>query len=182
MLSGSVKLYQTSEDGRERILRIVNRGNAFGELAMIEGKSRFVSAHALEDCDTMRLSRKDFVAFAEKHTGVLWTLLSELAERVLRKNTESLDLSFRDVPYRLLHALSELVEQNGVAGPDGWRISTPLSVHDLASMVGSNVETVGRLLDRFEADGLIKRAGGHVVVCDPKALARTLEYTAQSGV
>jgi CRP-like cAMP-binding protein len=182
MLSGSVKLYQTSEDGRERIMRIVNRGNAFGELAMIEGKSRFVSAQALEDTDALRLARKDFVEFADKHTWVLWTLLSALAERVLRMNTESLDLSFRDVPYRVLHALSELIGQNGVAGPDGWRISTPLSVRDLASMVGSNVETVGRLLDRFEADDVIKRDTGHVIVRDPKALARTLEYTAQSGV
>jgi CRP/FNR family cyclic AMP-dependent transcriptional regulator len=182
LLSGSVKLFQTAEDGKDRILRILKRGNAFGDLAMIEGKDRFVSAQTLEDCEMLRLARKDFVAFAEKHTWVLWTLLSAFAERIRRMNQDVLDLSFRDVPYRLLHALSDLVDRHGEPGPDGQRITMPLSATDLASIVGSNVETVGRLLDRFENEGLIKRAGANLVVPDPKALARTLEYTAQQDL
>jgi CRP-like cAMP-binding protein len=182
MLSGSVKLYQTSEDGKDRIVRIVKRGNAFGELAMIEGKSRFMSAQTLEDSEMLRLARKDFVAFADKHTWVLWTLLSALAERIRHTNEDALDLSFRDVPYRLLHALADFVERDGEPVPGGVRITTPLSLRDLASIVGSNTETVGRLLNRFETDGLVKRDGASWIVPDPKALTLTLEYTAQSGV
>lgn len=182
MLSGSAKVFQTSEDGRDRILRILKRGNAFGELAMIEGKPRFVSVQTLEECEMLRLARTDFVAFADKHTWVLWTLLSAFAERIRRMNEDVLDLSFRDVPYRLLHALSDLIERHGESGPDGRRITIPLSTSDLASMVGSNVDTVGRLLDRYETDGLVRRAGGSWIVPDPGALARTLEYTAQQGV
>ena len=149
---------------------------------MIEGKSRFVSVQTLEDCEMLRLARQDFVAFADKHTWVLWTLLAAFAERIRRRNEDTLDLAFRDVPYRLLHALSELVESHGESGPDGCRITMPLSARDLASMVGSNSETVGRLLDRFETDGLLKRAGGNWVVPDPKALTKVLEYTAQQDV
>jgi CRP-like cAMP-binding protein len=182
LLSGSAKMFQTSEDGKDRILRILNRGNAFGDLAMIEGKDRFVSVQTLEDCEMLRLARKDFVAFAETHTWVLWTLLSAFAERIRRMNQDVLDLSFRDVPYRLLHALSDLVARHGEPGPDGQRITMPLSASDLASIVGSNVDTVGRLLDRFENEGLIRRTGANVVVPDPEALARTLEYTAQQDV
>lgn len=182
MLSGSAKVFKTSEDGKDRILRIVKRGNAFGELAMIEGKSRFVSVQTLEDCEMLRLARKDFVAFADKHTWVLWTLLSAFAERIRRKNEDMLDLSFRDIPYRLLHLLSDLVEQHGESVQGGVKITMPLSAADLASMVGSNVETVGRALDRFENDGLVKRAGAHWIVPDPKTLTRTLEYAAQQSV
>ena len=175
-------MFQTSEDGKDRILRILRRGNAFGDLAMIEGKDRFVSVQTLEDCEMLRLARKDFVAFAEKHTWVLWTLLSAFAERIRRMNQDVLDLSFRDVPYRLLHTLSDLVERHGEPVADGQAVTLPLSATDLASLVGSNVDTVGRLLDRFENEGLIKRAGSNVVVPDPKALARTLEYTAQQDI
>ena len=179
MLSGSAKVFQTSEGGKDRILRILKRGNAFGELAMIEGKARFVSVQTLVDCEMLRLARKDFIAFADKHTWVLWTLLSNFAERIRRKNEDVLDLAFRDVPYRVLHVLSDLVGEHGESGPDGWRITTPLSVRDLASIVGSNIETVGHLLDRFETDGLLKRDGVNWVVPDPKALTKILEYTAQ---
>ena len=182
LLSGSAKVFQTSEAGKDRILRILKRGDAFGELAMIEGKARFVSVQTLEACEMLRLARTDFVAFADKHTWVLWTLLAAFAERIRRRNEEVLDLAFRDVPYRLLHVLSELVEQHGESGPDGCRITMPLSASDLASMVGSNTETVGRLLDRYENEKLVKRAGANLVVPDPKALARALEYTAQQDV
>src|SRR5688572_548520 len=131
---------------------------------MIEGKNRFVSVQTLEDCEMLRLSRKDFVAFGDKHTWVLWTLLSAFAERIRRRNEELLDLAIRDVPYRVLHALSDLVEQHGESGPDGCRITMPLSASDLASMVGSNVETVNRLLEQYQNEGLIKRVGANWVV------------------
>jgi CRP/FNR family cyclic AMP-dependent transcriptional regulator len=181
LLSGSAKMFQTSEDGKDRILRILKSGNAFGDLAMIEGKARFVSVQTLEPCEMLRLGRKDFVAFADKHTWVLWTLLSAFAERIRRMNEDVLDLSFRDVPYRLLHTLGDLADRHGESGPDGRRIVMPLSAADLASMVGSNADTVSRLLDRYETDGLIKRVGANWVVPDPKALTRTLEYVAQQG-
>lgn len=182
LLSGSAKMFQTSEDGKDRILRILRPGNAFGDLAMIEGKNRFVSVQTLEDCEVLRLMRKDFVAFADKHTWVMWALLSAFAERIRRMNEDVLDLSFRDVPYRLLNALADLVERHGHQTANGWTISMQLSASDLASMIGSNTDTVGRLLDRYENDGLLRRDGGQWVVPDPKAISRTLEYTAQQSV
>jgi CRP-like cAMP-binding protein len=179
VLSGSAKIFQTSEDGQDRILRILRGGDAFGELAMIEGRPRSASVQTLEDTEMLVLARKDFAAFAKQHPDLLWTLLAALAEQVRRMNEDVLDLSFRDVPYRVLRLLSQLVERHGESGPDGWRIAMPLSPRELASMVGSNSETVARLLDRYETDGLVRRSGGNWVVPDPKALTRALEYAAQ---
>ena len=50
-----------------------------------------------------------------------------------------------------------------------------LSVRDLASMMGSNEETVGRLLDRYEREGLVRRQGESWVIPDQGALLRALE-------
>jgi CRP-like cAMP-binding protein len=181
LVSGSAKAFQTSETGQDRILRILKPGNAFGDLAMIADKPRFLSVQTLEDCEILRLSRKDFVAFADKHTWVLWTLLTAYAERIRGKNEELLDLSFRDLPYRLLHTINELVERHGEKSPEGLRIGISLSANELASIVGATPESVGRLLERFENDGLIKHSGSHWIVPDPNSLTRTLEYVAQQG-
>jgi CRP/FNR family cyclic AMP-dependent transcriptional regulator len=175
-------VFQTSEDGKDRILRILQPGNAVGDLAMYEGKNRFVTVQTLEDSEMLRLGRKELVAFSEKHTWVLWALLSSLAARVRKTHEDVLDLSFRDVPYRLLHTLSDLVERHGIKGADGTRISMQLSAADLASMIGSNTDTVGRLLDRYENEGLVRRSGQNWVVPDPAVLRKTVEYTAQAGV
>lgn len=179
VVSGSVKVFQTSEDGKDRILCILRRGDSFGELAMIEGRPRSASVQTLEDSELLALARRDFAVFAAQHPEVLWKLLAALAGWVRRMNEEVLDLSFRDVPYRVLRLLSQLVERHGEAGPEGWRITLPLSAHELASMAGSNSETVARLLERYESEGLVRRRGASFVVPDPKALTRALEYAAQ---
>ena len=179
VLSGSAKIFQTSEDGKQRILKILRKGEAFGELAMIEGQPRSASVQTLEPTEMLMLTRKDFQAFCDKHPSVLWMLLQAFAERLRHMNEDVLDMSFRDVPYRVLRMVSQLVERHGTAGPNGWQISMPLAVKDLASMVGSNTEVVGRLLDGYEADGLLKRDKTSWIVPDPKALNRALEYAAQ---
>ena len=181
LVSGSAKAFQTSEDGKDRIVRILKPGNAFGDLAMIAGKPRFLTVQTLEDSEMLRLSNKTFVEFADKHTWVLWTLLRAYADRINRKNEDLLDLSFRDVPYRLLHTIRELAERDGEQTPEGVRIAAAFGVNDLASMVGAAPDVVGRLLERFESDGLIKKSGAHLIVPDPSGLTRTLEYVAQQG-
>ena len=177
MLSGSAKVFRTSEDGRDRILMILRSGDAFGELAMIEGLPRSATVQTLEDTEVLALSRKDFETFAREHPDFLWKLLQSMAERVRRINEDVLDLAFKDVPYRVLRLLSQLVARHGESGPDGWRIKMPLSVREMSSMVGSNTETVTRLLDRFESDGLVRREGPNWIIPDRGALLRALEYT-----
>ena len=179
VLTGSAKIIQTSEDGKERILKILKPGEVVGELAMLEGLPRSASVQTLEDSEMLVLTRKDFQAFGDKHPAVLWELLATFAERMRRLNEDVLDMSFRDVPYRVLRVLSQLIERHGESTDDGWRISLPLTVSDLASMVGSNPDTVGRLLDHYETDGLVRRDGPHFIVPDKKALTRALEYAAQ---
>ena len=180
VLSGSAKVFRTSEDGRDRILMIIRPGDAFGELAMIEGLPRSATVQTLEDTEMLCLTRADFEAFAREYPEVLWKLLQALCERVRRINEDVLDLSFRDVPYRVLRLLAQLVSRHGESGPDGWRIRMPLSLHDLSSMVGSNTETVGRLMDRYESEGLVRRDGQNWIVPNQGALTRALEH-ASSG-
>lgn len=177
VLSGSAKVFRTSEDGRDRILMILRRGDAFGELAMIEGLPRSATVQTLEDTEMLAVSRKDFESFARAHPDFLWKLLKAMAERLRKINEDVLDLSFKDVPYRVLRLLSQLVARHGESGPDGWRIKMPLSVREMSSMVGANTETVGRLLDRYESDGLVQRQGPNWVIPDRGALTRALEYT-----
>lgn len=179
VLAGSAKIFQTSEDGRDRILSILRPGDAFGELAMIEGRPRSASVQALDNTEMLVLARKDFESYARESPAVLWKLLQTLCDRLRHMTEDVLDLSFRDVPYRLLRLLNQLADRHGESVPEGRRIALPLSVPELASMAGSNDETVARLLDRFENDGLLRRSGQHWVVPDVKTLQRALEYAAQ---
>ena len=176
VLSGSAKVFRTSEDGRDRIMTTLRPGDAFGELAMIEGQPRSATVQTLEETELLSLSRRDFERFASEHPDFLFKLLQSMCERVRKINEDVIDLSFKDVSYRVLRRLSQLLVRHGESGPDGWRIKTPLSVRDLSSMVGSNTETVGRLLDRYESEGLVRRQEGNWTIPDQGALNRALEH------
>jgi len=183
LLSGTAKAFQTSEDGTDRIVRILKPGHAFGELAMIADKPRFQTVQTLQDCEMLRLPKKPFVEFADTHTWVLWTLLRAMAARINQTNHDMLEMSHRDVPYRLLRALSDFAASNGEPGRGGaTRITLPMRAEDLAAMIGADLRTVSRLLDQYESEGTISRSGTDWTVTDADGLRRTLEYMTQQGV
>ncbi|PYQ14210.1 MAG: hypothetical protein DMF80_12900 [Acidobacteria bacterium] len=161
IVSGSVKVYQTSEQGRERILKILSPREIVGELAMLDGQPRSATVAALDDTETLSISRRDFEKFVAEHPHV---------------SGEMMEMSFREVPYRLLRLLVQLCDQHGQASPEGTRIGIKLTSADLAGMVGASRESVSRLLAQFQDQGLIRLDRGQLVVPDPKALSRALEY------
>jgi len=179
VVSGSAKVFQTSEDGKDRILNTLRPGESVGELAMIEGLPRQLSVQTLEETEMLVVERKDFMEFARQHPEVLWKTCQALCERVRQLMGSVLDMSFRDVPYRVLQVFQQLTQRHGIAEGDGWRVRLGLSTRELASMVGASEDSVSRLLDRFQTDGLLRRSGEDWIVPDRRALERALEYAGQ---
>ena len=179
MVSGSAKVFQTSEDGKDRILNTLRPGESVGELAMIEGLPRQLSVQTLEETELLVVERKDFMEFARQHPEVLLKVCQALCERIRQLMGSVLDMSFRDVPYRVLQVFHQLTQRHGVAEGEGWRVRLGLSTRELASMVGAGEDSVSRVLDRLQSDGLLRRDGDSWIVPDRRALERALEYAAQ---
>jgi CRP-like cAMP-binding protein len=181
LLSGSAKVYVTSNDGQEKILKLLGPGEIFGEFAMLDGRPRSATVATLEATEMASLSRKDFQDFVADRPEILWKVLETLCERMRKTSAEILEISSRDVPYRLLAALTQLAEKHGEMAPDGsCRINLKLDVKDLTAMVGSNRETVSRLLHQYQEEGLVQlEKKGQIFIPSKKALARALEYSSE---
>jgi CRP/FNR family transcriptional regulator, cyclic AMP receptor protein len=178
LLKGSVKVVQASEDGREKILDILGPGEIFGELAMLDGHPRSATVTTCESTELASISHKDFRDFVSTRSEILWKVLEALCERVRKTSTGMLELSSREVPYRLLAALSQLAEKYGQVAADGsCLISENFGINDLVAMVGSSREVVSRLLHRYQEEGLIELGTHKLIIPDPKALGRALEYS-----
>jgi CRP-like cAMP-binding protein len=111
---------------------------------------------------------------------VLWKVLQALCERVRKTSTEMLELSSREVPYRLLAALHHMAEKYGQLAPDGsCLISANVGIKDLVAMIGSSRDVVSRLLHRYQEKGLVELGEKQIIIPDPAALARALEYSSE---
>ena len=180
LVKGSVKVSNASGDGREKILDILGPGEIFGELAMLDGHPRSATVTTVEPTELGSISRTDFRDFVSSRPAILWKVLESLCERVRKTSTDMLELSSREVPYRLLAALSQLAEKHGQIAADGsCLIGGSFGINDLVAMVGSSKDIVSRLLHRYQEEGLIELGKSKLIIPDPKALARALEYSSQ---
>ena len=179
LLKGSVKVTQASEDGREKILDILGPGEIFGEFAMLDGHPRSATVTTCEPTELASISHKDFRQFVASRPEILWKVLEALCERIRKTSTGMLELSSREAPYRLLAALNHLAENYGQVTADGsCLISGKFGVQDLAAMAGCSREIVSRILHRYQEEGLIE-LGKQLIIPDPKALARALQYSSE---
>jgi CRP-like cAMP-binding protein len=173
---GTVKVFQTSDDGKEKILNTMGAGAFFGEIAMLDGGPRSASVAAVSETEMLVIRHKDFRDCVVRAPELLWKVLEAVVGHTRRQSEQLLDLTFHDVPYRLLRRLSQLIAKHGVKEAKGTRLGIKLSTADLAGMIGSSPERVSRLLNKFQTDKLLfLDENDAIVVPDPVALDSAAE-------
>lgn len=176
ILTGSVKVYRTFDDGREKVLATLGHGDFFGEYAILDGHPRSASVTAIAPTEMLSIAQRDFRTFANGSPDVLWKVIEAVCERLKTVTEAHLDTSFRDVPYRLTQAIVRLAEKHGRATAEGCRLDVNMKPKDLASLAYTTPERVSRLLAKMERRDLIQVHDDHLLVPDLKTLKRSLEY------
>jgi CRP/FNR family cyclic AMP-dependent transcriptional regulator len=170
IVSGRVKMSQSSPDGRERTLALLSSGDVFGELALLDGGPRSADAVVVEDADLLVVPREEFLTFVMEQPPVAMSLLVVLSQRLRHTNLLVHDAAFFDVRGRLARVLLELARGDGAAAREGPWICPPLTQTELASMVGVTRESVNKWLRYYERRGAVARRRGRLVVLDPHRL------------
>lgn len=170
VLSGRIRICAYSADGREVVLNVINPGEVFGEIALLDGGERTADAFAMEPTELLNLSRRDFLPYLERNPAVCVKLLSILCQR-LRSTSEQLeDFNFLDLRCRLAKRLLYLASIHGEAGPSGIHIGVRLPQHLLASMIGTSREAVNKQLRDWETKSLIDVRRGSITILDRRGL------------
>ena len=172
VLSGRIRISDTSPEGREVTLNMIDAGEVFGELALLDGKTRSADATALEDSDLMMVDRRHFMPYLASNNGLALRVIDVLCER-LRYTSEMLgDFAMLDLPGRLARKLINLAAQYGSAADGRTRLEIRLSHTDLGRFVGCSRETVNKQMRAWEEAGIVAREGGRITVCKPLDLRR----------
>jgi CRP-like cAMP-binding protein len=180
--AGRVRIEIPSADGPPVILRVLDPGEFFGELALCDGKPRSASVVAMEPSATLALYREDFHQFLRIAPHAAIHILAVLAER-LRETSERLCESiFYDTASRLARRLLQLAE-NGSAPEDASspRPAVTIATEELAELVGSTAERIRLELDSLEQDQILTTRGDHITLVRPALLRERIQRKAAVG-
>ena len=172
VLDGTVKLGQTSPDGRESLLAVLGPGEVFGELSLFDPGPRTATATAVTDTVVVGLGHADLRPWLTGRPEVAESLLQALAQRLRSTNEALADLVFSDVPGRVAKQLLDLADKFGQPGPDGVLVHHDLTQEELAQLVGASRETVNKALADFTQRGWVEVDQRQVLLIDMERLAR----------
>jgi CRP/FNR family cyclic AMP-dependent transcriptional regulator len=163
--SGVVKLLTTGADGREQVLRLVPEGQTFNLVGVVDGQPNSATAVALDQSTVYALDRRLVLSLVERRPEFARAVMVALAASTREMVGLAKDLALRHVTERVARLLLE----HERAGCERCRRHY-LTQQEMATIVGTAREMVGRALHEFQADGIITLDHGHVTVVDHERL------------
>lgn len=174
--SGLVRIYRI-EQSKEITLALFRAGDFFGEMALIDKTStRSATAETIEPSTILSISRGDFFRFLEKSPRLLLRLLEVNMQRLRKANDQIHDLTFLDVRSRIVKTISRLAEEYGTPTPQGMFIDMRLTHQQIANMVGTVRESVTKVLQELQDDGIISIQQKRIMVYDLSKLKTLIQY------
>lgn len=166
ILSGKIKIYKLSLDGKEQILHIFGEGEFFGEVPVFAGGNYPAHAEALEACRVLFFPRKAFVDLVKREPQLSMNMLAGLCIRLRRFTHLIEDLSLKEVPGRLAAYLLYLRENS----KESTTFDLDITKGQLASLLGTIPETLSRILGKMSQQDFIRVDGKTIKILDRRAL------------
>ena len=162
VLSGRLKVMMSDADGKEVILSILGPGEFFGEMGLIDDSPRSASVVAIEPCELLAITRRDFKKCLAENFDMAMAVMRSLVRRLREADRKIGSLALLDVygrVARLLLDMSEVV--------DGQKMVTKrLPKQDSAKMIGASREMVSRVMKDLQMGGYIEVRGSNIVLRD----------------
>ena len=164
--SGTVEVLVPSAAGKSAVMNLINAGEIFGEIALLDGRPRTADALAFTDCTLMVLERRDFLPLLREQPDIAVKLLEILCARVRRTTEQVEEIMFLDLEGRLAKALLRL--EKSLQAP--YRIA--ITQRALSEIVGVSREETNKQLQLWSKDNIVRLERGGIVVLRAAALTQ----------
>jgi CRP-like cAMP-binding protein len=168
VVSGKVLISASAPDGREMFLNIMEPGDTFGEIAMLDGHRRTATANATAACDLVIITRNDFMDFLPREPKLVEHLLELLCQRIRWTSGLAEESALLSVPARLARRLLSLGTLHGRQTAEGIQLS--VSQEEVARFMGVSRQVVNQYLQKWKARNWVTLGRGRVVIIDSQAL------------
>jgi CRP-like cAMP-binding protein len=182
LIEGTVKLFKISKEGREHIVHIVYPGNIFAEVPLFDKYNEVknnqaeypINAMAIEDdTEVIIIPSLPFMEILDNNIDVCLKMLANFSKRLKTLNKHITSVSLQDVKRRLAqYILSELENQDNNVLKDNSNMFIELSIskYDLASLLGTILETLSRTFKKLQEEKVIEVEGKRIYILNQTKL------------
>lgn len=162
ILSGRLKVMMSDAEGKEVILSILSGGEFFGEMGLIDDAPRSASVVAIEPCELLVITRRDFKRCMAESAEMAMAVMRGLVRRLREADRKIGSLALLDVYGRVARLLLDMAET-----VDGQKMVTKrLPKQDIAKMIGASREMVSRVMKDLQTGGYIEMRGSTILLRD----------------
>lgn len=169
--AGTVKIGVPSADGRDAVFNLLEAGDIFGEIALLDGHPRTADASAVTDCELFTIERREFLPLVASNPEIAQKLIEMLCARLRHTSEQVEDILFLNLPMRLAKTLLRMTERT-TATP----AKIAITQRDLGQMIGMSRESTNKQLREWEDKKWLRIERGGIVLLSRNALARIASF------
>jgi CRP/FNR family transcriptional regulator len=170
VVSGSVRAYRESLDGREQVIHVEYAGATIAEVPVFDDQPMPSNVAAEENSVVLFIDKRDVRGLCIERPEIALAALKILAGRLRRCSDLVATISLQDVGQRIARLLLAEAASRGERKGSGVSFDLPLTKEQIAIRVGSVREVVSRAIAKLHHDGLVTVDGRHVTIPDEDAL------------
>lgn len=170
VIEGRVKIYKTSENGKEHILYIAGPGDIFAEVILFNEVNYPATAEVMEKSRIGKIRNEDLEQVLKAHPSMAVAIIKVLNKRLIDAQQRVKSLALDNTYGRTARMLMKLAMEHGVKTEKGVELELSISRQELANMVGTTRETVTRVLMAFKKYNLIEIERNTIRIPQPEKL------------
>jgi CRP-like cAMP-binding protein len=167
--SGRVKISKRIR-GVEKTLATLEKGEFFGEMAILNDKPRSASAETIEECEMLVIDRKTFDALIRGNAEIAVRFIKRLADRLRETNDQMESLMIKDNTSRLVSILAKHVRDNKKGG------GFVMTVDELAGVAGIEAAQARTILEKLASVRIVNLSEDKVHILNQEQVDKLVRY------
>ncbi|MGG7035508.1 MAG: Crp/Fnr family transcriptional regulator [Flavobacterium sp.] len=153
IIEGSVRIYNSNDEGKEFTQGVFCKGNSFGEPPLFINEVYITNAIALCDSIIVKLSKEKLMKIIEDYPSVKFSFLELMARRIYNKTVSINQIINHKPEQRIKFFLDSYKKQNELCREK--KILIPYTRQEIANFTGLRVETVIRTLSEMNKSNIV---------------------------
>lgn len=168
VVAGKVRISASTRYGKEIFLNIMEPGDTFGEISLLDGNPRTATASTTAPSELLIIMRTQFLALLRREPMLAIHLLQLLCQRIRWTSGWAEDSAFLTVPARLARRLLSLARLHGREAQHG--IQMIISQEELARFLGLSRQVINQHLQKWKDKGWVDLGRGKITIVEERTL------------